>query len=463
MRHFDLVIIGAGSGNSILDHRFASWNVAIVEPRAFGGTCLNAGCVPTKMLVHVADVATTAATGQRLGIDTRVPVVRWAEVRDRIFGRLDPIAAAGREYRRTHPDNDNVTVFTAHARFVGPRTLAVGDEAITADRFVLACGGRPVIPDIPGLPHVDYHTSDTIMRLDALPRRLVILGGGVVAAEFAHVFSAFGVEVTVVSRAGRLVRQEDTTISDRFTELARERWDVRTQRKTIQVEPANGAVRLHLEGPHGAEVVEGDELLVAVGRSPNADLLDVAATGVTIGPRGHVIVDEYQRTVVDGVYALGDISSVHGLKHVANHEARVVTHNLLHPDTPIAADHRYVPHAVFTAPQIASVGLTQRRADDLGVRYVTSVQDYADVAYGWALEDTTGLAKLLADPDTGHLLGAHIIGPQASTLIQPIVQAMSFGLPASDMARGQYWIHPALPELVENALLKLPLNVSAVA
>jgi mycothione reductase len=173
---------------------------------------------------------------------------------------------------------------------------------------------------------------------------------------------------------------------------------------------------------------------------------------------GHVVVDDYQETAVEGIYALGDLSSPSELKHVANHEARVVQHNLLHPDERITADHRFVPHAVFTHPQVASVGLTEQKARGLGVSYVVSKQDYAGIAYGWAMEDTTGFAKLLADPATGQILGAHIIGPQASSVIQPLIQAMSFGLDAHSMARGQYWIHPAMPELVENALLNLPLD-----
>ena len=463
MRHFDLVIIGTGSGNSILDQRFADWNVAIVEKGVFGGTCLNVGCIPTKMFVHSADIATTAAGGPRFGVDTEFHDVRWTDVRDRIFGRIDPIAAGGREYRVSNPDNDNVTVFGGLARFTGPRELTIalddgGTETITADKIVLAAGGRPVVPDIPGLSDVDYHTSDTIMRLESLPRRLVILGSGYIASEFAHVFSAFGVEVTVIARSDALLRAEDEDISARFTELAGKRWDLRTNRKTVRAEQADGVVRLHLEGPAGAEVAEGDLLLVAVGRQPNSDLLNLPATGVTTRENGKVIVDEFQRTVVDGIYALGDMSSDHDLKHVANHESRIVQHNLLHPDAPQAADHRFVPHAVFSSPQIASVGLTEARARESGVRYVTSTQEYAGIAYGWAMEDTTGFAKLLADPATGALLGAHIIGPQSPTLIQTLIQAMSFGLSARDLARGQYWIHPAMPELIENALLSLPLD-----
>ncbi|MFT7838383.1 mycothione reductase [Saccharothrix sp. BKS2] len=457
MRHFDLVIIGSGSGNSILDERFADQRVAIVEKGVFGGTCLNVGCIPTKMFVHTADVAAAPASGARLGVDAHLDGVRWTDVRDRIFGRIDPISEGGRRWRAE--ENANVTVFAGTARFVGPRTLDTGTgETITADRFVLAAGSRPVVPDVADLESVGYHTSDTIMRLDALPPRLTILGSGFVAAEFAHVFSSFGVRVTLIARSDLLLRREDREVAQRFTRLASEKWDVRLSHKAVRAERVDGVVRLHLEGPQGSVSVDGEELLVAVGRTPNSDLLDLAAAGVELHPDGRVVVDEHQRTSAAGVYALGDISNEHQLKHVANHEARVVQHNLLHPDEPIAADHRHVPAAVFTSPQIASVGLTEEQAAERGVRYVVGSQAYASIAYGWAMEDTTGFAKVLADPGTGEILGAHVIGPQAPTVIQPLIQAMSFGQDARSVARGQYWIHPGMPEVVENALLNLPLE-----
>jgi mycothione reductase len=463
--HYDLVIVGTGSGNSILDPRFAGWKTAIIEKGVFGGTCLNVGCIPTKMFVHTADVAATPAASSRLGVDEQLLDVRWREIRDRIFGRIDAIAAGGRQYRIAHEDNDNVTVYEGQARFTGHKELAVSfpdgrpDETVTADRFVLAAGGRALTPVLPGLEDVEYHTSDTVMRLDELPRHAIILGSGFVAAEFAHVFASFGVEVTLIARSGALLRAEDEEISARFTELAGRRFDVRLDRTAVRVRRAgDDGVALDLRGPDGPEMVTGDLLLVAVGRKPNSDILDVAATGVSTLTSGHVAVDDYQSTDVEGIYALGDLSSTQELKHVANHEARVVQHNLLHPDDPITADHRFVPHAVFSSPQIASVGLTEQEAAALGKRYVVSKQDYAGIAYGWAMEDTTGFAKLLADPATGQLIGAHIMGPQASTVIQPLIQAMSFGLDARSMARGQYWIHPAMPELVENALLNLPLD-----
>ncbi|WP_204456304.1 mycothione reductase [Actinokineospora baliensis] len=464
MAHYDLVIIGTGSGNSLLDPRFAGKRVALVERGVFGGTCLNVGCIPTKMFVHAADLAAVPGHSARLGVDTTLDGVRWTDVRDRIFGRIDPIAAGGERYRVEHADNANVTVYQGSARFTGERALEITPndgspvETITGDQIVLAAGGRAVVPEIDGIHDIDFHTSDTIMRIDELPRRLVILGSGFVAAEFAHVFSSFGVEVTVVARSGALLRAEDRDVSQRFTELAQKRWDVRLDRKALRVERHDGGVRLHLEGPDGAETADGNLLLVAVGRTPNADQLDVAAAGIAVAPTGHVVVDEYQRTSAEGIWALGDISSPFELKHVANHEARIVQHNLLHPEDLRAADHRFVPHAVFSSPQIAAVGITEQEAERRGIRWITATQTFGGIAYGWAMEDETGFAKVIADPDTAQILGAHIIGPQAPTLLQPIIQAMSFGLDAKQMARGQYWIHPGMPEVVENALLNLPFD-----
>ena len=464
MTHYDLVIIGTGSGNTIVNRRFAGWKVAIVERGTFGGTCLNVGCIPTKMFVHTADLAATPSVSSRYGVDEQLLGVRWPEVRDRIFDRIDPIAASGSEYRHHHADNANVTVYDGTGRFTGVKELTVeGKDGTTsvfsADQFVLAGGSRPIVPPIPGLEETGYHTSNTIMRIERLPGRLAIIGGGFVAAEFAHVFSSYGVDVTMIARSQQLLRQEDADIAERFTEIAKAKYDVRLNHETIRVSRREeGSIQLRMLHPDGADELVVDELLVAVGRTPNSDVLDLEATGVEVHEDGRVVVDEYQQTTVDGIYALGDVTTPHQLKHVANHEARVVKHNLLNPDDRIKADHRFVPHAVFSSPQVAAVGLTERDAQERGIPYVVSVEKYADIAYGWAMEDTSGFAKILADPETGQIIGCHILGPQASAVIQPVIQAMSFGLDAYSMARNQYWIHPALSELIENALLKLDLK-----
>jgi mycothione reductase len=462
VRHFDLCVIGSGSGNSVVDEEMDGWSVAMVEGGTFGGTCLNVGCIPTKMYVYPADLAVSPSQAKALGVDLDLVDVRWPDIRDRIFGRVDAISHGGRDWRATRP---NVTLYEQHARFTGDHELhleARGERpatTITADRFVLAAGSRPVVPPFPGLEDVPFETSDTIMRLATLPRSLVIVGGGYIAAEFAHVFSAFGVRVTVVARTPTLIPRSDRQVAERLTGLLRRRVEVRTSSDVQRVarrDSGDGVVVTACSDAGTEFLVEGDLLLVATGRVPNADTLDLDRTGVDVDENGRVVVDPQQRTTAPGVFALGDVSSKYQLKHVANHEARVVRHNLLHPEDMVASDHRYVPHAVFSDPQVAAVGLTETEAAEQGYDYAVGVRDYAGTAYGWAMGDEDHFVKVISDRRTGLLLGAHLVGPQASSLIQPLVQAMSLGTPAREVARGQYWIHPAMAEVVENALLALP-------
>jgi mycothione reductase len=458
VRHHDLVVIGTGSGNSIIDSRFDDLDVALVEHGVFGGTCLNVGCIPTKMYVYPADVAEAIRHAGRYGIDASVDKVRWSDIRDRVFGRIDPISDGGREYRVNR--SPNVTVYEGHARFTGPKQLGVertdgsGTDAFSAERVVIAAGGRPIIPAPIAESGVPFHTSDTVMRLATLPQHVLIVGSGYIGAEFAHVFSALGSKVSIIGRSELLLRSQDETVAERFTAIGRERWDVHLGHEVAHASGDVDEVVLQLTD---GTTVRGDVLLVATGRMPNSDRLDLDKAGIPVHADGRIVVDDRQRTPVEGVYALGDISSPYQLKHVANHESKVVAHNLRHPDAPRSTDHRFVPAAVFTHPQIASVGLTEAQCRSGGLDYAVKIQAYGDVAYGWAMEDATGFCKVLAERGTGRLLGAHVMGPQASTVIQPLIQAMSFGLGAREMATGQYWIHPALPEVVENALLGLDL------
>ena len=453
MRHFDLIVIGSGSGNSVLTEELADRGVAIIEESTFGGTCLNVGCIPTKMYVYAADVAEAVRGSARYGVDATLDDVRWADIRDRIFGRIDPISAGGLRYRR---DSKTVTLFEEHAEFVGPRRLRlVSGEEITGTDIVIATGSRATVPPAIADSGVAFHTSDTIMRLPSLPARLVIVGGGYISAEFAHIFSALGTQVTIVCRGGALLTRLDEEIGARFTKVAREKWDVRVHASIAAVSGSDTDVRVTLSD---GSVLTADTILVATGRTPNSGRLGLASAGVDVSDRGLVVVDEFQRTSAEGVWALGDVSSPDQLKHVANQDARTVAHNLAHPGDLKRSNHSAIPAAVFTDPQLASVGLTEQDARARGIRYVSAVQDFGDTAYGWAMEDTTGVCKVLADPDTGCLLGAHLMGPQASTLIQPLIQAMAFDLHVHDMARGQYWIHPALTEVVENVLLRLDVD-----
>ena len=448
---YDLVIVGAGSGNMLPTKEFAGWRIAVVEDGRFGGTCLNRGCIPSKMLVHTADVAQEVRHAGRFGIGAKWAGADWPAIRDRVFGRIDPLHEQAVAYRRA----GGIDVYLGQGRFVAPRVLQVGGEEIRGERFVLAAGSRPHIPAIDGLADISYLTSDTVMRLDRLPRSMVVLGGGYIAAEMSHIFGALGTQVTIVTRGEHLLSHHDRDIRARFTELYQKRFDVRLGAEVEKIVATRKGVRLSLTSAAGSQAAEAEVLLVATGRMPNSDRLDVAAAGIGVDTHGHVRTDDTYATSVPGIWALGDLANHFQLKHMANAETRLVRHNLLHPAEPRHARFTVVPSAVFADPQIASVGATEQELQALGRGYVTATRAYSDAAYGWALEDTTSFVKVLADPATRLLLGAHIIGPQASTLIQPLIQAMCLGNTADQVATGVLYIHPALTEAVEQALLEL--------
>lgn len=472
MRTFDVIIIGSGSGNSLLGPEYDALDVAIIDGGTFGGTCLNVGCIPTKMYVYPAEIAQSARelTGLGVSVDVTAQAVDWPGIRDRIFGRIDAISDGGLAYRNSLP---RVTVFQEYAHFIAPKTLETASgEQLSAPTVILASGSRVTVPQIPGIDLPQVHTSDTVMRIPELPRRVVIVGGGYIAAEFAHVFHGLGSQVTQINRSQRLLRGQDTEIADRFQECAQHQWDLALEWTPEEITANDdGSVTLRSIATHGAHTREdvADVVLMATGRRPNSDLLNPQAAGIAVDPESQLIrVDPYQRVlddegaVLEGVWALGDVSSPAQLKHVANHEARVVAHNVMHPQEMVAADHRFIPAAVFTHPELASVGMTEDQALDWAQENDTEItvksQAFGDVAYGWAMADQTGICKVVADRGTGKILGAHLLGAHSSMLIQPLIQAMSFGLDARQMARGQYWIHPSLAEVVENALLGLDFD-----
>jgi len=448
---YDLVIVGAGSGNMLPAKEFADWRIAVVESDRFGGTCLNRGCIPSKILVHTADVAQEVRHAGRFGIGAKWLGADWPAIRERVFNRIDPVHERAVAYRRGK-GND---VFIGEARFVAPKVLKVGDVEIRGEQFVLATGSRPSVPPINGLAGVPYVTSDTVMRLPKLPRSMIVLGGGYIAAEMSHIFGSLGTKVTILARGDSMLSQHDVDISARFTELYRERFDLRLRATVERVMATRKGVRLDLMTPAGAQSAEGEVLLVATGRVPNSDRLNVAAAGIDVDDHGHIRTDDTYATKVPGIWALGDVANHFQLKHMANAEARLVAHNLLHPDEPQRGPFRLAPSAVFADPQVASVGATEQELKAEGRPYRAATRKYSDTAYGWALEDTSSFVKVLADPATRLLLGAHIIGPQASTLIQPLIQAMCLGNTADEVASGVIYIHPALTEAVEQALLEL--------
>ncbi|MGP9786664.1 mycothione reductase [Glutamicibacter sp. 287] len=462
-RNVDLAIIGSGSGNSLITDYWDDKQVAIAEGSTFGGTCLNVGCIPTKMFVRPAHLARGTEEAARLGVQMAVEKVDWLAIRDRIFGRIDPISAGGEDYRKRL---ENVELISQFVTLREGKTLRAEDGTeITAEQLVIAAGSRPTMPELEGIELDGVHTSDTIMRLAKLPERLVIIGGGYIACEFAAIFSALGTEVIQLVRSGALMRHLDAEIRGAFNAEATGHWQVRYHTEARALRPADSGLDVVL----GSETLRADAVLVAIGRTPNTDLIGAREAGLDLHEDGRLQVDQYQRVLrggqpVTGTYALGDISSQTQLKHVANYEARLVAHNLEHPGALRKNSDRAVPAAVFTHPELATIGLTEEEARaQLGAEHLTvKTQKFGDTAYGWAMEDRSGLFKVLADKRTGQLVGAHAMGPEASNLIQPVIMAMNLGIDAHTAATGQYWIHPALMEVVENALLGLDVPDSGL-
>ncbi|MDR1213570.1 MAG: mycothione reductase [Propionibacteriaceae bacterium] len=464
---FDIVVIGAGSGNALVGGGFPGRSVALIDGgEPFGGTCLNKGCIPSKMLAHVGATAHLIAQAGRLGLGQPQVALDWPGVQRRVWQRIDPIAAAGEASRA---EAEGIELIRGHARFDDPHTLTVdllagGRRQLRGRQFVLATGARPVVPALAGLddPAVAarVHTSDDIMRLDRLPRSLAVMGGGVVACEMADLFANLGVEVTVIQRSPLLLRRADQEVSQLLTDDFGARLRLRLNQTLTEVQPAAEGLDLYTVDADGIEYhYDAEALLLAVGRRPNSDDLGLDRAGVELRDNGQVRVDAHLRTSVPHIWALGDIDSPELLKHVANREARVVRHNLENPKALIAVDARPIPWALFGSPQVAGCGATEQALQAAGTPYRAARHDYRDVAYGWAMAETSPyFVKVLADPGSGLILGAHIIGPEAALLLQPLVQAMTFGLDAGAMARDQYWPHPGLQEVVENALLKLDIT-----
>jgi pyruvate/2-oxoglutarate dehydrogenase complex dihydrolipoamide dehydrogenase (E3) component len=307
------------------------------------------------MLVYTADVAQTVRHAGRFGIGAQWAGADWPAIRDRVFGRIDPL----HEQAVTHRRAGGIDVFPGEARFTGPKVLHVGGDEIRADRFVLAAGSRPAIPAVPGLADVPYLTSDAVMRLDALPRSMVVLGGGYIAAEMSHIFGSLGTDITIVARGEHLLSRHDADIRARFTTCYAARFDLRLGATAERVSATSSGVRLDLATPAGTQVAEGEVLLVATGRRPNSDRLDVAA-GIEVDTHGHVRTDGTYATSVPGIWALGDLANHFQLKHMANAETRLVRYNLLHRRRPRLAQFTVVPSAVFADPQVASAGATEQ-------------------------------------------------------------------------------------------------------
>jgi len=452
MESFDIIVIGSGSGLEVsAEANDREMSVAVVEHGSFGGTCLNRGCIPSKMLIHCADVMETIQNAAMFGITAKVEGVDWQHIMRRVYDEIEVEALAIEEGNR---QSEHTTVYKGTGRFVGHKTLEVEGEQIRGETIVIAAGSRPWVPDIPGLKDVPYLTSDEALRLTSQPERLAIIGGGYIAAELAHFFGSLGTQVTIIHRGPTLLRGEDRQIAERFTEVYQRKFNLLLNAQASQVSFQEGEIVLEVSADGNGHRVAVDALLLATGRIPNSDVLEVRATGVEVDEKGFVQADEYLETGVPGIWVLGDIAGKYLLKHSANLEAAHVAHNIFNPEGKVAVDYHAMPHAIFASPQVGSVGITEQEALEQGVDHVAAVYEYRNTAYGASIEDLDGFVKVLATPNGEEVLGCHIIGTDASVLIQEAINVMRFHLPVDAITQSVY-VHPALPEVVQRAFASL--------
>ncbi len=451
LTEYDLIVIGAGSGLNIssLAAGQYGWKVALVEKGPLGGTCLNRGCIPSKMLIHVADLAEEIRGAKKLGLTAEITKIDFAGIVERVSktvdGDAESILAANKSI-------ENIQVYQAEGFFVEPKILDVGGKKITADKIVIAAGGRPFVPPIPGLEEVEHMTSLEALRLTEQPESMIVIGGGYIATELGHFYGALGTKMTFVEMGQRLVFREDDDISEAFTKSFSEKYEVLLEHKAVQVAEKDGEKVVTVEDKSGQQrELRAESLLLAVGRRSNSDLLKVADVGIEVDQRGFIQVDEHFQTAVEGVWAFGDIIGKAPFKHISNAESRVVAHNIKESEQQ-TMDYSIVPHAIFSSPQVAGVGVTEQEAKEQGLSYKTSTHEYKKTGMGLAMGEELGFVKFITDPKSKKILGCHIIGPQASTLIHEVIVAMTAASAEIDAIRSSIHIHPALSEVVQRAL-----------
>jgi len=378
----------------------------------------------------------------------------------------DDVSESASSIRRGLESSAQHTLFDGEARFVDERTVEVsgGEDdgaRIRAETVLVATGTRPWIPDVEGIEDVDYLTSTEALQLEAVPDRLVVVGGGYIAAELGHFFGTFGSDVSIVGRRPHLLPTTDEEVGEAFTERYADRFDVYTGYEAVTVRESGGEVSVDarpyppesstgVEGSNSDDevTVTGDALLMATGRVPNTDALNPEAAGIETDEDGFVETDEYLRTTADGVWALGDVVGEYLLKHNANHEAVAVARNVFRDDLE-PVDYSAIPYAVFASPEVAGVGAREEELRTADQEFATNVYRYEDTARGDAMH-AEGFVKVLIDLD-GEILGCHIIGPDASSLIQEVVVAMQAGSGTVRDIRESVHVHPALPEVVDRA------------
>ena len=446
--HYDVLVVGGGTGNNVAAAAAdAGLATALIEPGPLGGTCLNRGCNPSKILVQAATAANHVRKADRFFLDASLDDIDYAAIIDDMDETLSSLAEGMEErYRET----EHLTLYGEEAAFVDERTVAVGGERVSADRVVVAAGSRPLVPPIDGLDEVEYMTSTGALYRREQPDSLVVLGGGYIAVELGYFFESLGTEVKLIEMMDSLVPREDEAVSTTFTDIASERHEVYTGHRASSVEADGDGVTVHAETEDGERVaVTGSDLLVALGRRPNTDTLDVAAAGIETDDHGFVVTNDRLATSADGVWAQGDIADNAMFKHSGDHETEVTIENVVN-DGDREVDFSAMPHAIFTEPGMAGVGETEQDLRDADQEYVVGREAYPDTPMGRAKKLDEGFVKVLAAPD-GEILGCHVLGYEAATLLHEVVVAMRSGAGTVTDITDTIHAHPTLNKVVEYA------------
>jgi mycothione reductase len=450
MEKFDVIVIGSGSGMNVVSNAVnQGMKTAVVESGPMGGTCVNRGCIPSKMLIYPADVVATIQEADKVDINAKISSINFRN----IMRRMHDFVNEDSQHQATAVEaTPNLVWFKTIGEFISDYTMKVGEQTIRGDRIFIVSGARPGIPPIKGIEKVDYLTSDTVLELEKPPKTILIVGGGYIAAEYSHFFASMDTRVTIIQRGRRLVPDEEPEISNLLKQELEKRMTIFVDHEAIEAYEKNGVKTVVAKNRETGNLKEfsAEALLVAAGRVPNSDLLKTEKTGVQLDERGFVKVNEYLETSKKNIWAFGDAIGKEMFKHVANYEAEIAWHNAVH-DHKAQMDYSAAPRAIFTHPQVASVGLKETEAKQKGYRILVGKAFYKDTALGTAMGNPEGFVKVVVEQETGKLLGAHIIGPFASSLIQEIINVMVCGdktfLP---IIRAMH-IHPAMSEVVQRA------------
>jgi mycothione reductase len=450
MDKFDIIVIGSGAGMNVVSRVVEEdMRVALVEMGPLGGTCLNCGCIPSKMLIYPADVVRTLQDAKAVGVMANVSKIDFEKIMD----RMREIVNSGRNaLEKSVQDEENIVWFKDAAEFTGDYVLRSGEEDITASQIVIASGARALIPPIPGLREAGFLDNVSVMKINRLPKSMIIIGGGYIGCEFGHFFSAMGTDVTILSRSSRVLDGEDPELSDIVGKVLSRDLNLITGVEAKKVEAKNGKKIVFAQSKPDSKVHEffGEEILVAAGRRSNADILKPEKTGVETDRLGWILVNEHLETSKPGIWALGDAIGKHMFRHTANYEADIVNHNIFNKDKQ-RADFHAVPHAVYTHPSLASVGLRESEAVTSGYKVLIGRARYTEVARGLAMAEEMGFVKAVIDRASGKILGCSAVGSEAPELIQQVVYLMNTeNQDFIPLARSQI-IHPSLSEVLAKA------------